>query len=374
MNLLLFELKKIGHTRKTYLFLVLGLLMAVMLFLLNGYLGQKENSLINSLASSKKAVMGQSQYSDEIDHFLKQTNQDIEAQEEGFRTAADQGKSLVGELTLPTYPFYRTMLNNELAKQKIPPQSMRYGTKNTVFTAILLTYLVSGFGIILLLFLFGDSLTKEIEERSLYFYFSQPIKRSRLFFMKYSLAWVQSMLIIGGLSLFGFIIASLFSGKSSFFYPVIAFTKTSMKFIPISQYIGQLLFVFAFVLAFVLALHFLVSILVKKTSFSIIVTLLILFEGHTISTLNNALVRKYAHVNPFTYLNVSKLFVGYDFHPFELFSIENQEYYANWCLPRTMHNEQINSLNGVIVLSLGTVILLMLGYVCFKKNVHRWKI
>ncbi|OJG92678.1 hypothetical protein RV15_GL002623 [Enterococcus silesiacus] len=374
MNLILFEGKKTWQTRKTHLFLLLGLLLTVILFLFNGYLGQKENLVIDSLLGSNTRVMGQNRYSDEINQFLKQTNQEIEEQEENFRAAADKGQSLVGKLTLPTYPFYRTMLNNELAKRKLPPQSMRYGTKNTIFSAILLSYLASGFGIVLLLFLFGDSLTKEIDERSLYFYLSQPVKRSRLYFAKYMLVWLQSIVVVAVLFLFSFVIASLFSGGSSFDYPVIVFTEKSMTLMPIIQYSGQVFLVFMFVLAFCLALHFFVSILLKKTSFSLVVTLMILFEGYNLSTLNNEFMRKIAHFNPFAYLNVSRLFVGYDFRPFELFSIENQEYYANWCLPRTLHNGQINSLNGVVVLSIGTVILLSLGYFCFKKNVHRWKI
>ncbi|WP_086313748.1 hypothetical protein A5821_001282 [Enterococcus sp. 7F3_DIV0205] len=374
MNLILFEGKKTWQTRKTYLFLLLGLLMIVILFVFNGYQGQKENEDIASAIGNKTDVMGQSSYSAEIDQFLKETNQNIEAQEDGFRTAADQGKSLDGKLTLPTYPFYRTVLNDELVKHKIPPQSMRYGVRNTIFTAILLSYLASGFGIVWLLLLFGDSLTKEIEEQSMYFYFSQPVKRDHLYFTKYVLAWLQSVLVMGIVLVFGFVVATLFSGGSSFDYPVIVFTEKSMTMIPIIQYIGQVFLMFMFVLAFCFALHFLVSLLLKKTSFSLVVTLLILFEGYTLSTLNNEFMRKIAQFNPFTYLNVSRLFVGYDFRSFELFAIENQEYYANWCLPRTLHNDQINSVNGLFVLSVGTMMLLSLGYFCFKKNVHRWKI
>lgn len=374
MNLILFEVKKTWHMRKTYLFLLLSLLLTLILFLFNGYLGQKENLTIDSLADSQTGIMGQSHYSDEIDQFLKQTNQEIAAQEESFRASANKGESLLGELTLPTYPYYRTKLNNELAKRKIPPQSMRYGTKNTIFLGILFSYLASGLGIVLLLFLFGDSLTTEIEEQSLYFYFSQPVKRSRLYMTKYVLTWMQSMLVTVGLLIFGFIVATLFSGKSSFSYPVIVFTEKSMTLIPIIQYIGQVFLVFAFVLAFCFALHFFVSILLKKTSFSLVVTVMVLFEGYILSTMNNDFMRRIAHLNPFTYLNVSKLFVGYDFRPFALASIENQEYYANWCLPRTLHNGQINSLNGMLVLSLATAIFLIVGCFCIKKNVHRWKI
>ncbi|MGX7264247.1 ABC transporter permease [Enterococcus crotali] len=374
MNLIWFEGKKTWQTRKTYLFLLLGLLLTVILFIFNSYQGQKENNAIALLTEDKTEVMGLGSYSDEINQFLKETNQNIAIQEENFRTDADQGKSLIGKLTLPTYPFYRKMLNEELVKRKLPPQSMRYGTRNTIFTAILFSYLASSFGIVWLLFLFGDSLTKEIEEQSMYFYFSQPVKRGRLYFTKYFLVWLQSVLAMGLVLVFGFVVASLFSGASSFDYPVIVFTEKSMTMIPILQYTGQVFLVFMFVLGFCFALHFLVSILLKKTSFSIVITLLILFEGYTLSTLNNDFMRKIAQFNPFVYLNVSRLFVGYDFRPFELFSIENQEYYANWCLPRTLHNAQINSINGLFTLTVGTILLLSLGYFCFKKNVHRWKI
>lgn len=147
MNLIWFEGKKTWQTRKTYLFLLVGLLLTVILFIFNSYQGQKENDAIALLTEDKTEVMGLGSYSDEIDQFLKETNQNIAIQEENFRTDVDKGKSLIGKLTLPTYPFYRIMLNEELVKRKLPPQSMRYGTRNTIFTTILFSYLASGFGI-----------------------------------------------------------------------------------------------------------------------------------------------------------------------------------------------------------------------------------
>lgn len=368
MNLIYFELKKTWQARKTYLYLALGIALTIVLFIFNTYTSYNEDQQIKAQSGSNVAIMNQNEFTEEINQFLKETNQRILEQEEEFRDASDKGNSLEGILTLPTYPFYRRSLNEELIKRQLAPQSMRYGTKNSIFLAILLSYLASFLGICFLLLLFGESVSKEFEENSIGFYFSLPIKRSQLFFTKYLLVWGQSMMVLCGLAIVGYMIASIFSGKSSFSYPVIVFSEISMTFIPIIQYVGQVILLFAFVIAFCFALHFLMSVWLKKTSFSFVVTLFLLFEGHALSTLNSTFTQKVAHWNPFTYLNVSKVFLGYDFYPFELFSIENQEYYANWSLPRTMHNGQINSANGIIALSVGTVILLFLGLANFKNS------
>ncbi|MEI5995126.1 ABC transporter permease subunit [Candidatus Enterococcus mansonii] len=368
MNLICFELKKTWQSRKTFSFILLAFLLTTFLFFFNVYLGQREDEQIKAQIGSKQSVMNQTEFNDTIKAFLEETNQGILDQEEDFRTATDKGESLEGKLTLPTYPFYRQALNEALLKRKLPPQSMRYGTNNSIFSAILLSYLASFFGIFLLLLLFGDSLSKEIEENNLSFIFSQPTRRTRVFFIKYGLALVQAILAVFVLLLFGFILASILSGSSDLTYPVVVFTQRSMKFISVIYYVGQVLALFVFVLAFCFALHFLLSVLLKKTNLTLVMTMFILLEGYAVSTLNNKFIQKVASLNPFTYLNVSKIFIGYDFRSFELFSIENQEYYANWCLPRTMHNGQINSLNGIISLSIATIILLVLGCFCFKKN------
>lgn len=372
MNLIYFELKKVWQTRKTHLFLLLSLSLIIVLFFFNGFMAHKEQQEIAEVNPTAEAL-NQKSFNDKLKHSLEEMNQEILMQEETFQIMANERKPLDGKLTLPTYPLYRMNLNDELVKKKLPPQSMRYGTKNSIFTAILVSYLASGLGLIILFLLFGDSLTKEMEDNSLYFYLAQPIQRGRLFLTKYILTWAQSVVVIGLFLVFGFIFASVFSGGSSFFYPVIAFSNMNMDFIPIIQYIGQVYLLFTFVLAFCFSLHFLVSIFLKKTSLSLIITMVLLFEGYSISMLNSEFTRKIAPFNPFIYLNSSKIFVGYDFHPFATRLVENQEYYANWCLPRTIHNAQISNVNGMITLSIGTAILLLIGYFCFKKNFHLWK-
>ncbi|MBO0469726.1 ABC transporter permease subunit [Enterococcus sp. DIV0242_7C1] len=328
MNSLVFELKKTWRTRKNYLLLSLFLLLTVVLFCVNTLLEKQEQQ--EMLASSQvEHQIRNNQYGEAIKVYLEEINQGIVSQEDGFRADADKGISLEGKLTLPTYPFYRTALNQELLKRQLTPQSLRFGTKNSLFTMILCAYVASFIGITCFLFLFGDTLSKELEENSLYFYLSQPINRVRLYLTKYFLVWSQSLLTLILILFAGWIWATIFSGSSSFSYPVIVFTEKSMELIPIIQLLGIVLLLFSFVLGFGFALHFLMSLLLKKTSFSLVGTLLILVEGYLIATSKYDFFRKIAHFNPFTYLNVSKVFVGYDFRPFSLFSIENQEYYAN---------------------------------------------
>lgn len=64
----------------------------------------------------------------------------------------------------------------------------------------------------------------------------------------------------------------------------------------------------------------------------------------------------------FVYLNVGRIFIGYDFQDFFQYMIENQEYYGNYCLPRILHNEQIQLENGLMTLFIATFFIFWLGY------------
>ena len=133
---------------------------------------------------------------------------------------------------------------------------------------------------------------------------------------------------------------------------------------------GQVCLLFVFVLLFCFALHFLFSVLFGKTIFAFISTIFILLEGHFISISSPAFLRRIAHVNPLTYLNTGKVFVGYDFRDYLQYSIENQEYYANWSLPRVLHNPQIGLSNGLLCLGIGTLVLLAIGSFCVKRSIR----
>lgn len=370
MNIIRFEELKLWRQRKTYLLIAGGLLFIGLFFLFNRYMGIQENRVINQENGFSKSIFGRDALDAELEEYLLSVNQMIEAQEEAFLTAAGKGESLEEVLTLPTYPFYRTALNNELIDRELPAYSMRYGTQSSVFSAIALTSLASLLGIIYFLFLFGDSLTKEFEEQTMKLCLTQPLSRVRLYLWKYLLAVGHSFLLSVVLVLCARTIGSIFSGSSSWKYPIIVFTEKSMMFIPLYQYMIRVFVLFFFVLLFCFALHFLFSVLFRKTPFSLIATVFLLAEGYFISVSSIPVLRKLAHWNPFTYLNVGKLFVGYDFRTYGQYGIENQEYYANWCLPRVLHNTQINFSHGLFTLGIATVIVLWFGCHCFKKNIR----
>ncbi|MGC6767153.1 ABC transporter permease [Enterococcus sp. LJL51] len=371
-KLWLFEEKKLWQTGKVYLFLAGGFLLLVTLFGFNSYMSHQENEAIQEEGQLSKPVMNQNDFNKEQAAYLEGVNLSIELQEADFRERADKGQNIDDILTLPTYPYYRTALNKELLSKELPPQSMRYGTKNSLFAAVFLTYAASILGIIYALFLFGDSFSGELEAGTMRLGLSQPIRRRDLFFSKYLLAVLHSFLTIAGLTGIAFVVGSLFSGGSSIFYPVIVFTEISMTFIPVIQYMLQVLLLLLFVLLFCFALHFLISTIVRKTIVSLTLTVFLLLEGYLVSVSSADFLRKIAHLNPFTYLNVGKVFIGYDFRSYGQYSIENQEYYANWCLPRVLHNPSIGMSSGMICLIAAAAILLLIGNYCFKRNVY-WK-
>ena len=374
MTLFYFERMKRKKSQKTIFFFILSILLVVLLFTFNYFMNQQDNEGIKETTRIETDILVQDKYNQETKEYLQEVNAFIQTQEEGWIADAAKGIDLTEELTLPTYPPYRTKINNELIRRKLPVYSLRYGTKNSVFLVILVTYLASFVGILLLLLIFGDSLSGEIEQNTLNFLFVQPVSRLRLFLTKYVISLFQSSLFIGFLLLFGFTMATIFSGMSSFSYPIIVFTKTSMKLIPISQYLFQVALLFIFLLAFVFACHFVVSILCKKVFLSLFVTLFILIEGYIIGTINHPVMNKIAHLNPFVYLNVGKIFVGYDFRDYFQYTVENQEYYGNYCLPRILHNEQLQFGNGLMVLGIATLFTLWFGYILLKKNGHCWSI
>lgn len=367
-NLLRFETQKIWRQRKTYLLIIGSVLLVFTCFLFNKYMETVENEMIDQDAGYSRPIVGRKVFDSELEEYLKSVNLMIEEQEESFITAAGKGESLEEVLTLPTYPFYRAALNNELIDRTLPVYSMRYGTQSSVFAAIAVTGLASILGIIYFLFLFGDGIAKEFEERTINLSLTQPISRVRLFLLKYAVAVSHAFLLSVVLVMIAAIIGFILTGVSSWQYPVIVFTEKSMMFISIFQYILCVFSVFFFVLLFCFAVHFLFSTLFRKTALSLVMTIFVLVEGHFLSVSSSNVLRKVAHLNPFVYLNVGKLFVGYDFRDYQVYRIENQEYYANWCLPRVLHNTQINATQGFFVLGLATLLVLSLGCYCFKKN------
>lgn len=370
LSILRFEELKLWKQRKTYLLICSGVLLLIAFFLFNRYMGNLEQETIDQSVGFSESIFGREKFDQELEEYLLTVNQTIEEQEAAFIDAAGKGESLEEVLTLSTYPFYRTAFNKELIRKKLPIYSMRYGTQSSIFAAIVLTGMASLLGIIYLLLLFGDGLSKEFEEHTMKLYITQPISRGQLYLLKYASAVGHAFLLTIFFAVVAAFVGLLLTGGSSWAYPVIVFTEKSMAFISIAQYILRILCVFFFVLLFCFAVHFLFSTLCRKTSFSLIATVFVLAECHFISVSSNELLRKVAHLNPFTYLNVGKLFVGYDFREYAQYSIENQEYYANRCLPRVLHNPQIDLSHGLIALGVSTVFLLWLGCYCFKKNIY----
>lgn len=380
MNLIKFECKKMWSTSKIRFLITLVLLIMLVFFF---YCLSKEQADLKHL--TRTYGEGTELYHKKSSDLSLSDWQTLLAEENSQLTTyvrimpgIIQTKPLKKD-TSPGYTYYKIRLNNELLARQIRPVSERYGTTGSNFSSIILSLLASGIGVIILLMIFGDSLVTNIENNSIQLTFSQPISRQRYLLSVYLLTWFQGIFFSFGLLLVGFTLGSLFSGIGAWDYPTVVSADFDIELIPLWQFMSRVLIIWIFVLGFVLALHFLLSIILKKSSTTLLGTLWLLTIGGVFSSQRLPLLIDVAHLNPFSYLNVVKTMSNFDWQlprkltlssPVQSATITqiNDSYYSNLSLERLFQNPQMGVLNAVICLGFGICLLLLIANYLFSKK------
>lgn len=380
MNLIKFETKKMWSTSKIRFLISLVLLLLLVFFFY--CLPKEQHDLVKLVETYGEAT---NLTSKKIKKFtitdwqtlLNEENTQMTTYVKIMPAFLQQGPLL--DDTSPGYTYYKKSSNLYLIDQGIAPISERYGTTGANFSSIVLTLLASSLGLVVILLIFGDSLVNTIETNSIQLTLSQPISRKRYLLSLYFLTWFQgilfSLLLIGS----AFLLGSSISGIGHFDYPTIVSTSNDASLIPLWQSMRNIFITWIFVLGFVLALHFLLSVLFKKSSVTLLGTLWLLSIAGIFSSQRLPFLMPVAHLNPFSYLNVGKAFNNVDWQIPKELSLSNttqsatiikinDSYYGNLSLSRYLQNPEMTVLNGVICLTVGILILLTVANHLFSKK------
>lgn len=311
MKLLLFECKKLFFTKRFLYTIVVLMVLIIGLFVRNWFFQdiiaeQEENRIIsltrevqenlrfvgkevevnpeNENSQDKLSVMSEAinliyEWRPLIDSPDWQQRLETESQ---FLEAIGSYKDLGGEFSLTSGEITRTLaLNEELLAKGIQPEDPVLSTALPNFFLQLTQLYVNAGAIILFVILAGDLMTNEFEQRSIQFLFTQPVKKSHILHAKgISMALFYSMISITILGIGG-AVAFLFGDAGNWQYPVQGLSDPN-EFIPISTFVSQTLLATTVAILAVIGLVLLISVIIKQSIGTFLVTLVFLFGGYLV--------------------------------------------------------------------------------------------
>mgnify|MGYP003455047547 FL=1 len=190
-------------------------------------------------------------------------------------------KELQGEFSTTTDEIKQIIAVSQHHLQvDIEPQSERYSIKMPNFLKLITSIYVNLGAIVLVLLLVGDSLTSEFEQRSIQFLYTQPVKKHSIIHAKFITA-IIAYAVITFVVYFAAWITAYFLGKAgSYDYPILLNLEGRFEFITIREYIVWSLIAITLSVLMVVALNFFISLLVKNTIVTLLITLLIIVVGY----------------------------------------------------------------------------------------------
>lgn len=210
-------------------------------------------------------------------------------------------KELGGEFSVSSKETDNKLaLNQKLLDDNIPPEHATYSKALPNFMKQVVDIYITFGAIVILLFLIGNILSSEFKNRSIQFFYTQPIKKTSIVSSKFWSALIvyifMTLIAFATVLTVGFI----FGEKGSFYYPVLIEQNNTFTFITITEYMLYAMAVTSATMFLILALSMLVSLVVKRTVATIILLLSIFAGGYMSFTFINR--PDIAWYNPFQYV------------------------------------------------------------------------
>ncbi|NHM31279.1 ABC transporter permease [Neobacillus terrae] len=336
-HLLFLEYKKIFKRKKNIIVICLIIVISLGILILNNLLNKKyesnkaENykyqiSSINEAISqipredrnrdSVKKI--EEEYKNEIKLLEQQANafekgnwkEELKAQiifDENQLKNLKTGKAIGGE---PIQLIEsRIGINKQLIKKNIKPINESSATQGIYFLRNILNILFGFMGVIIMIFIVGDILAIEFDKGTINFLFTQSISREKIVNTKSLVAFSFSIFSIFTVSLFAFLIGSLFWGTGSFDYPISIQREGTSTFINIGQYLTLSGLLFIFVLIFTISVAILISVITSSSMIAISLTV-ILSSMLYLSVNKYGYFAIFAQYLPFSYFNTFNIIDG----------------------------------------------------------------
>lgn len=240
----------------------------------------------------------------------------------------------------------RMVLNKELLDKNVEPTHEVYSTKGFNFTRSVANLFYSYVGIIFIVFLIGDILSREFERGTMKLHFSQPLSRITTLNTKGIFALFSSLLILFIITITAFISGSIMSGTGSIHYPV-PFYSDPMRFMGVGQQLLQSASLFVFALIFIILITFLIATISRNSIITVGLTI-ILIGVFAFGVTNYQFLADVAHLIPFTYIDTMNV--------------------VNGKLAFEMDNPSINLNNGILIMILFSIILYVVTMFLIRKK------
>ncbi|WP_042144452.1 ABC transporter permease [Paucisalibacillus sp. EB02] len=231
----------------------------------------------------------------------------------------------------------------ELIMEFLKEQSNKYSSTSIHYLFRLFGILFSLTGAVFFLFLLGDIVTKEGLGRngSINLLHTQPIKRHNILASKFFTAMLISLLILVSAILFSIIVGSVFDRIGDWHYPVLIYGEDrTFTLMSMGVFLIKAVGMFMLILFFCYTILFLFSIITKRALVALGLTIATILFGILVG--EELITLGIAQYIPFQYFSV-----------FEVLTNE---------LALTLENFNLTYTNGMISLSIASLVLLVVIY------------
>ncbi|GAA0471396.1 ABC transporter permease [Alkalibacillus silvisoli] len=238
---------------------------------------------------------------------------------------------------------YDEVFDSEVEEEIAHDFNNIHSSSGFYFLYRLFELLLTVFGAAFFLFLFGNVMTREGlgQNGPIHFLYTQPVRRRTVFVSKVITVTLVSLSTVLGVGLFSLLLGTVFDRLGAWDYPVLIYEpEFQFSFMPMGAFLLWSALLFLMVLVFCYAWLFLFSVLVRRTSIAIGLTLAVVFLGVQFS---DQIVGAY---NPFLYFDV------YEIITFETALVQE--------------NFDINLVNGVVSLGVSSLLILVVSYFVMK--------
>ncbi|MFC6038896.1 ABC transporter permease subunit [Paenisporosarcina macmurdoensis] len=307
MNLLLFEFKKLFRSKLVLYFLVFSLIAVTLLFVRNVWQqervqaekidyfskfardvsmelqGNRKVLEDNSLPALEEQVrvgsMLYSQLNEVIFAIQSQRTMDEVTKENLLYEKAKEYKVLGGTFHLSDAEMDRvTRLNDQLIREGLPKEDLKLTVQPLLFTQLVLSYAMTGFGFLALLLILLSSVTGEYEEKNVRLVYTLPFSRSRYMLIKLGSFLVVGLVWLTVVALSAYVLASQFTEavENQSAYP---FAEVEGNWIQIVDVIPKGLLLGGMSLILVLTFGWFIAYTFRSTLLSYLIAILVVAGG-----------------------------------------------------------------------------------------------
>lgn len=307
MSLLLFEFKKLFRSKLFLYFFVLSIIAVTLLFVRNvsqqesvraekiTYFSKFARDVSMELEGNRKVLennpspeleeqvrigsMVYAQINEVVNAIQSQKTMDELTMENTLYQTAKQYKAIGGTFYLSETEMDQvTRLNDELIRKGLPKEHLKFTIQPLLFTQLVLSYALTGFGFLALLLILLSSVTGEYEEKNVRLIYTLPFSRSSYMLIKLGSFLIAGVVWLTVVTFSAYILASQFTEalENQSAYP---FAEVEGSWIQIADIIQSGLILGGMALILVLTFGWFIGYTFRSTLISYLLVILVVAGG-----------------------------------------------------------------------------------------------